>query len=281
MQSRSKSLRLTTSLLAVLVLSACSDSGQASSDDSFQIETVTDGLNSPWGMTFLPASEDFALLVTERPGNLLYLDPEDGSTHSLQGLPEVAVVGQGGLLDIALHPDFAEGDNWVYLTFAAQNPNGSGYATHMGRGRLNLDNLRLEDWELLYAASPYSTGNGHFGSRLAFDDQGYLYMTIGDRRERDAAQDLQSNWGKTLRFHADGSIPTDNPFVGDDQALDAIYTYGHRNVQAWPGIRSVDFCGKTNMASRMVMKSISSTNPVVTTAGHAPPMALNTALAAP
>ncbi|SFC12566.1 hypothetical protein SAMN05660443_1515 [Marinospirillum celere] len=201
----------------------------------FQVERLQENLDQPWALAFLPASENFALLITERPGRLLYLNPADGNPHSLEGLPEVAVRGQGGLLDVAVHPEFDQGENWVYLTFAAANPEGRGYATHLGRARLNLDEQRLDDWELLYEATPYSSGNGHFGSRLAFDDRGYLYMTLGDRRERDSAQDLMSNWGKTLRFHADGSIPTDNPFVDDNQALDAIYTYGHRNAQgmAW------------------------------------------------
>lgn len=205
----------------------------------YQIEQVYEDLNQPWGMTFLPESENFALLVTEKPGRLLVIDPSNDRVHTLEGLPGIAVIGQGGLLDVALHPEYSEGENWVYLTYSARNPDGRGYATHLGRARLNLDEHQLEDWELLYEAGPYSRGNGHFGSRLAFDDQGYLYMTIGDRRERDAAQDLQSNWGKTLRFNADGSIPADNPFVDNSDALDAIFTYGHRNAQgmAWDAER--------------------------------------------
>lgn len=225
--------RVTVLLFGALAL--MSAGAQASSGSGYRIETLAEGLHHPWALAFLPTSKDSGLLVTERRGRLVYLNPEDGSREPLKGLPDVAAVGQGGLLDIALHPEFAQGENWVYLTFAAENPQGRGYATHLGRGRLNLDERRLEDWELLYQATPYSTSQVHFGSRLAFDDQGYLYMTLGDRWDRDAAQDLQSHWGKTLRFNADASLPSDNPFVDSDQALDAIYTYGHRNAQgmAW------------------------------------------------
>lgn len=229
-------LKITPSLLAALLLAGCSDSGQASQGSGYQVERLHEGLNRPWGMAFLPASENHALLVTELNGSLLLLNPEQDNPQQITGLPEVAATGQGGLLDVVLHPEFAEGENWIYLTFSAADPQGgSGYATHLGRARLNLESFSLDEWELLYQAKPYSSSNGHFGSRLAFDDPGYLYMTTGDRRQRDSAQDLTSSWGKTLRFNADGSIPEDNPFVGNSQALDAIYTYGHRNSQgmAW------------------------------------------------
>lgn len=238
MLSKRQALGVSLCLLGLLITSSWV---KAQDPSDYRVETLIEGLNHPWGMAFVPRAEDVAILITQRSGELLFWDPEEAKVQHLEGLPAIAVVGQGGLLDIALHPDFAAGENWVYLTYAAANPQGHGYATHLGRGRLNLDAGALEDWELLYEATPYSSSQGHFGSRLAFDDQGYLYMTSGDRRDRDAAQDLTSNWGKTLRFQADGQLPDDNPFVGVESALDAIFTYGHRNAQgmAWDRVRGL------------------------------------------
>ena len=195
------------------------------------VEAVADGLEHPWGMAFLPGDENL-LLVTERPGRLQLVDRQTGEMTEVDGVPEVAAVGQGGLLDVALYPDFGPGQEWVYLSWAGANEDGTEYATHVGRGRLVGDTApRLEDFEVLHVATPFSSSTGHFGSRLVFDDDWHLYVTVGDRRERDAAQDLESHWGKTLRLNRDGSIPADNPFADDPDVLDAIYTYGHRNAQ--------------------------------------------------
>lgn len=196
-----------------------------------EVEIVTEGLDTPWGLAFLPDRDADLALVTERSGRLLLVDLTSGGTQSVSGVPEVAAVGQGGLLDVALHPQFEEGEPWIYLTYSAANDDGSAYATHLGRGRLDDSGDALRDFEVLHVAEPYGGNTGHFGSRLVFDTEGRLYMTTGDRRDADSAQDLQSHWGKTLRFEADGSIPDDNPFVDDDDALDALYTYGHRNSQ--------------------------------------------------
>ncbi|WP_200191428.1 PQQ-dependent sugar dehydrogenase [Halorhodospira abdelmalekii] len=146
----------------------------------------------------------------------------------IAGTPEVALIGQGGLLDVALHPDYPE-QPWVYLSYSAAGE--GGYATHVGRGELDLPNRELRNFEVLHVATPFVSGGGHFGSRLLFDAEQHLYVTVGDRRNRYAAQDLQSHHGKVLRLHADGRIPADNPFVEDDEALDAIFSYGHRNAQ--------------------------------------------------
>ncbi|MFV8836734.1 PQQ-dependent sugar dehydrogenase [Aquisalimonas sp.] len=197
----------------------------------YEVDVVTDGLDTPWSLTFLPGQDVDQALVTERPGRLLLVDLASGEARTVSGTPAVAAVGQGGLLDVVLHPRFADGERWVYLTYSAENEGGSGYATHLGRGRLSDDGAALRDFEVLYVAEPFGSNNGHFGSRLVFDDDDRLYMTTGDRRDLDSPQDLRSNWGKTLRFNADGSVPDDNPFVDDDDALDAIYTYGHRNSQ--------------------------------------------------
>lgn len=201
-------------------------------DGAYTAEVVVTGLVHPWGMDFLGGYDGEYALVTERTGGLYLVDLADGSREAVGGdVPEVAAVGQGGLLDVAVHPDYAGGSNWVYLTYSAADASGSVYATHLGRGRLNEAGPTIEDFEVLYVAEPFGSNTGHFGSRIVFDGDGHLYMTTGERRDRHSAQDLQSNWGKILRFNDDGSIPADNPFVNDPGALDAIYTYGHRNPQ--------------------------------------------------
>jgi len=187
------------------------------------VETAATGLNHPWALTFLP---DGDVLVTERPGRLLRLDPATGERRVITGTPEVDARNQGGLLDIELHPDFAD-HRWVYLTWAGACERGN--ATHLGRGRLNGD--RLLDFETLFIATPCVQSTKHFGSRIVFDRDGDLFMTVGDRGERDRAQDLDDHNGSVLRLNDDGSIPADNPFVDRDDALPAIYSYGHRNPQ--------------------------------------------------
>lgn len=222
---------------ALFVLPACAGGG-ASPDEldgrviesdahSFRIEVVATGFEHPWGLAFLP---DGRALVTERPGRLNLVDPASGNVREIGGVPAVSAVGQGGLLDVALHPDFPARP-WVYLTWAGVPAGDGGHATHLGRGRLDTAAGRLDDVEVLHVATPASTGTGHFGSRIVFDHDGFLYMTSGDRRSRDSAQDLASHRGKTLRFTMEGEIPGDNPFVDNDDALDAIYSYGHRNAQ--------------------------------------------------
>jgi aldose sugar dehydrogenase len=197
----------------------------------YSVEVVVAGLQNPWGMSFLPGADDMAL-VTERLGRLNLVDLKTGAVSEVTGLPAIAAVGQGGLLDVALYPDYGLGREWVYLTYSASHPDNTGqYVTHVGRGRLNGQTLTQEDFELLYVGTPYSSGTRHFGSRMAFDDQWRLYVTMGDRGDRHAAQDLSSHWGKILRLERDGTVPADNPFVGEPDAEPAIYTYGHRNPQ--------------------------------------------------
>lgn len=216
--------------LALLVLPFLS-AGFASADDvqlsertSVRVETLTAGLEHPWGLAFLP---DGAYLVTERPGRLRHVTA-DGALHPqpIAGLPAIAETGQGGLLDVALHPDFAD-NRWVYISYAERGRGGVGTAVARGR----LDGMQLNDVEVLFRMQPMSRGSRHFGSRLVFDRDGYLYITLGDRGDRPRAQDLDDHAGSLIRLHDDGRIPDDNPFVGRDGARAEIYSYGHRNIQ--------------------------------------------------
>ncbi len=210
-----------------------SDSSDAADDsESYQTEVVINGLQHAWGMAFLPAPDEHLALVTERAGDLYLIDLDNGSITPITGVPEVAAVGQGGLLDVALYPDFGPGQTWVYLSYSAAHPDDDQqWATHVARARLNSEQHRLEDQQLLLVATPFSSSARHFGSRLTFDDQWRLYISSGDRGARDAAQDLESGWGKTLRIERDGRIPSDNPFATQAGITAAIYTYGHRNAQ--------------------------------------------------
>jgi aldose sugar dehydrogenase len=226
----------TAAAATLLPAAGCVDSldGDGSEDDaeSIEVETVADGLAHPWGLAFLP--DDPRLLVTEREGRLSLVDREDGTVEPVDGTPEVYAEGHGGLLDVTLHPDFPD-EPWVYLTYAATNDEGES-ATHLGRGRLDRDGGRLETFEELYVAEPFVDSDGHFGSRIVFGEDGTLYVTTGDRESKEfgpehVSQDTSNGLGATLRFEADGSIPEDNPFVEDEEAEDAIYSYGHRNAQ--------------------------------------------------
>jgi len=207
-------------LAMVAGLLACA--GASSPAAAVAVETVTDGLDHPWAMAFLPSGD---MLVTERSGDLLRLGSEGELEARLAGVPPVDARNQGGLLDIALHPDFDE-TRWVYLTWSGEC--GTGNATHLGRGRLT--DQRLTDFEVLFVAEPCVDSTKHFGSRIVFGREGKLWMTVGERGERDRAQDISDHNGSVLRLEPDGSIPRDNPFVGDEGA-DAIYSYGHRNPQ--------------------------------------------------
>ena len=189
----------------------------------FRIEVLSEGLEHPWSLAFLP---DGRLLVTERPGRLLLLDPRDGSRRQVEGTPEVVAQRQGGLLDVVLHPDFRD-NGLVYLSYSARH--GDGLSTHVGRGRLREG--RLEDFEVLFRAEPGLSSGQHFGSRLLFDRNGYLFITVGDHGARDSAQDRGSHMGSLIRLHDDGRVPADNPFVAQPGARPEIYSYGHRNPQ--------------------------------------------------
>lgn len=187
---------------------------------------VVSGLNNPWGMTFLPNGN---ILVTEKKGEIRIVRDGKLLNEKITGLPDIHVNGQGGLLDIETHPDY-ESNGWIYFTYSSKEGSGSGSNTALARARLN--GFALEDLEVLYKGMPNSSRGNHYGSRIAFDKAGYVYFSIGDRHSRDVnPQDISRDGGKIYRLHDDGSIPEDNPFVGDPQAKPAIYSYGHRNPQ--------------------------------------------------
>jgi glucose/arabinose dehydrogenase len=191
-----------------------------------RVDTVADGLEHPWALAFLP---DARILVTERPGRLRIVDRNGNLSGPLAGVPAVAARGQGGLLDIAIDPRFAE-NQLVYLSFSEPADDGTS-GTSVARGRLG--NGRLEDVQVIYRQTPKVRSNMHFGSRLVFDREGQLFITQGDRNnQRPRVQDLSSTIGKVVRINADGSIPRDNPFVSRQGARPEIWSYGHRNIQA-------------------------------------------------
>lgn len=186
------------------------------------VELVT-GLEHPWGLALLPGGD---ILVTERPGRLRLV--RDGQLRSapVEGGPSVAAVGQGGLLDIALHPQFDE-NGWVYLSYARAVQ--GGLTTAVARARWEGD--ALVGLEEIFVADAVAPNGQHFGSRLVFDGEGYLYVTVGERGLQAPAQDVSNHVGTTVRLRDDGSVPADNPFVGEGDARSEIFSFGHRNPQ--------------------------------------------------
>lgn len=227
------------SALTLGALNACSSVPDVSVDytdvpsNEFELDFVVERLDHAWGMEILPDPYADWALVTERPGRLSLVNLETGEQQTVDGTPDVVAEEQGGLLDVLVWQAPDSDALWAYLTWAGANPdNAAESATHTGRALLDLDGPELVDLETLHVATPWHTETGHYGSRIVVGADDHLYISQGDRRQRDAAQDLNSHWGKTLRLTLDGGIPPDNPYVDDPNALDAIYTYGHRNVQA-------------------------------------------------
>ncbi|CAB3843226.1 PQQ-dependent sugar dehydrogenase [Achromobacter sp. ACM03] len=208
-----------------LALPASAQPGPEPASVPARVTAVVGGLNHPWAMAFLPEG---GVLITERPGNLRLLRIPGGLSKPLAGVPKVAAQGQGGLLDVALSPDFAQ-DRYVYLSYAEADGSKSG--TAVGRGKLSADGSALEDFRVLFRQQPKLSSGLHYGSRLVFDGKGYLYISLGENNQRPTAQDLDKLQGKVVRLKADGSVPTDNPFVGQAGARPEIWSYGHRNPQ--------------------------------------------------
>jgi glucose/arabinose dehydrogenase len=172
------------------------------------------------------------MLVTERPGTLRFVDKEGKLSEPIAGVPEVDARDQGGLLDITLHPNFAE-NRFLYLSFSEKGEGGN--STAAARAKLSEDNGSLTDVQVIFSQKPKVESAMHFGSRIVFDREGRIYVGLGERSHeqfREQAQDLNSHLGKVVRLNEDGSVPQDNPFVGRDDALPEIWSYGHRNIQA-------------------------------------------------
>ncbi|MDX5437201.1 MAG: PQQ-dependent sugar dehydrogenase, partial [Pontibacter sp.] len=192
---------------------------------SVNVETLAGDLNHPWGMAFLP---DKRLLVTERSGTLRILDQNNKLSAPLKGVPAVFARGQGGMLDVALDPDFNQ-NRLVWLSFAEPGPNGTA-STAVGRGQ--LEGNELKDFKVIFRQQPKVEGNNHFGGRIVFTPEGHLILTMGERFKFEPAQDLSNHLGTIVRLNRDGSIPPDNPFVGKSNAEAAIWSYGHRNIES-------------------------------------------------
>ena len=192
-----------------------------SREEEFRLVQLVSDLDHPWALAFVSGGD---MLITERSGTLWLFDGE--TLTRVSGIPSVAQVGQGGLLDVVLHPDFAAND-LVYLSYTAAYD--GGYGTVVMRARLS--GAALVDAEEVFRTDLAGSGGFHFGSRLAFDEEGYLYVSLGERHNRPRAQDLSDQAGSILRLDDDGSVPDDNPFVGVPGAAPEIFSYGHRNPQ--------------------------------------------------
>jgi len=212
------------SLLACAQKNKSTVEAEAPTHINYKTEIVVPDLDIPWGFVFL---QNGALLITEKTGELIYF--KEGKKTIIEGLPEVYLRGQGGLLDIELHPDYSK-NGWLYITYASTDGEGDGGNTALIRAKLKGN--KLTNIEHLYKAAPNSKLPYHFGSRIEFDNDGFLYFSIGERGNRDVnPQDVTRDCGKIYRLNADGSIPEDNPFVDIPNAKTAIFSYGHRNPQ--------------------------------------------------
>lgn len=213
-------------LIGALALAIATVSPALALDTSagtLRVEKVASGFTSPWALGFLP---DGGVLVTEKDGRLWLL--ADGTAQQVAGLPEVVVDGQGGLLDVMVPRDFAQ-TRQIFLTHVVSQGRGSG--TALTRGTLSTDGTRLTDLTRLFEMAPGPRGGGHFGARIIEGPEGHLFVTLGERGDRPAAQDLASHNGTIIRLNRDGSVPDDNPFVGQPGAQPEVWSYGHRNPQ--------------------------------------------------
>lgn len=210
-------------LVALIGFTSCAqDKNPVNNDHGYEV--VVSDLTIPWGFVFLP---DGSMLINEKEGKMIHY--KEGNKTEVQGLPKISNRGQGGLLDIILHPNYDE-NGWIYITYASPEGEDDGGNTAVMRAK--FENNALTNKELLYKATPNTKKGQHFGSRIVFDNSGYLYFTIGDRGDRDVnPQDITRDGGKVYRLNDDGTIPGDNPFLSEPNAKKAIYSYGHRNPQ--------------------------------------------------
>ncbi|HEN8798723.1 TPA: PQQ-dependent sugar dehydrogenase [Pseudomonas putida] len=218
---------LTAAVLMPVLAQAASEQKFRSEQGTLTVSTVADGLRNPWALAFLPGGKD--MLVTERMGNLRVVNAEGKVGPPISGVPKVWAEGQGGLLDVLLSPAFAK-DRTVYLSYAEEGSDGKA-GTAVGRGQLSEDRARLENFTVIFRQQPKLSVGNHFGSRLVFDRDGYLFIALGENNQRPTAQDLDKLQGKIVRILPDGEVPKDNPFVGRDKVRPEIWSFGHRNQQ--------------------------------------------------
>ena len=221
-------IALATACLATTARAAVGDVvlRETTQQTPIRVEVVAEGLDTPWGLAFLP---DGRYLVTERDGRLRVIGKDGGLSAPVGGVPEVQARGQSGLLDVALAPDFAQ-SSMIYLSYS--EPTSGGVRTAVARGVLDLEQLKLDKVERIFAQNEDPSGRLHWGSRLVFARDGTLFITLGDRyNHRDQAQVLSSHIGKIVRVQPDGTVPPDNPFVGRKDAAPEVWSYGHRNIQ--------------------------------------------------
>lgn len=192
------------------------------------VTVIKKGLDHPWGLAFLPDQK--GMLVTERPGRLRVLKSDGSVSNPIAGLPDVYNRSQGGLMDVALSPSFAE-DRLIYLSYSEGGGENDKAGTAVGRGTLSADMTRVEGFTVIFRQEPKLSTGAHFGSRLVFDQQGYLFIALGENNQRITAQALDKLQGKLVRIKADGTVPNDNPFVGQSGVRPEIWSYGHRNQQ--------------------------------------------------
>lgn len=192
------------------------------------VTVIKKGLDHPWGLAFLPDQK--GMLVTERPGRLRVLKSDGSVSNPIAGLPDVYNRSQGGLMDVALSPSFAE-DRLIYLSYSEGGGEDDKAGTAVGRGTLSADMTRVEGFTVIFRQEPKLSTGAHFGSRLVFDQQGYLFIALGENNQRITAQALDKLQGKLVRIKADGTVPNDNPFVDQSGARPEIWSYGHRNQQ--------------------------------------------------
>jgi glucose/arabinose dehydrogenase len=217
-----------TSLLLTAASAASAQSDIYNASQDYRVATVADGLLQPWSMAWLPGGD---MLVTEKPGRLRIIRDARLLPEAVPGVPEVFYTGQGGLFEVLPHPNFSE-NRWLYLSYAKEE--GETSVTAVARGRFENDRLT----NVIEIFSPKAAGYGHYGGKMVFDNDGYLFLTLGERQApargdltAHPAQDLTNHQGVIVRLNDDGSVPSDNPFVGRDDALPEIWTYGHRRPQ--------------------------------------------------
>lgn len=218
---------LTVAALLPLIAHAAPEQQLPSEEGQLTVSTLADGLRYPWALAFLPGGKD--MLVTERSGNLRVISAEGKVGPPINGVPKVWSEGQGGLLDVVLSPEFAT-DRTVYLSYAEQGSDGKA-GTAVGRGQLSEDRARLENFNVIFRQQPKLSVGNHFGSRLVFDRDGFLFVALGENNQRPTAQDLDKLQGKVVRILPDGEIPKDNPFVGKQGVRPEVWSFGHRNQQ--------------------------------------------------